>query len=306
MADISAKEVQALREKTGVGMMDCKRALVEANGDMDKAVTLLREKGLAAAAKKAGRIAAEGVVSIYNKNNTAVLVEVNAETDFVSKNDKFVDYANNVTELIATKNPKDVAELLTMKYPSSDLTVDQMLKELILVIGENMSIRRFVRVEGNVYTYNHGNGKIGVVVNIEADTEIAKTPDFAAFGKDLCMQIAAMNPIYLSKESVPATEIENEKNILIAQIKNDPKTANKPEAVIEKMVAGRINKFYEQNCLLEQAYFKEENMSVKQYIDESSKKFNGVKLLSYDRFEKGEGIAKKEDNFADEVASMTK
>ncbi|MDF2686806.1 MAG: tsf [Clostridia bacterium] len=307
MANITAKEVQALRERTGVGMMDCKRALVATDGDMEKATDFLREKGLAAAAKKSSRIAAEGAIAIYNQNNVAVLVEVNAETDFVAKNEKFKTFADNIAALIAAKNPADVNVLLASDYDGSGKTVEDMRKEMILVIGENMNIRRFVRIEGNVFTYNHGFGKIGVITKFEADSAVAAKEDFAIFGKDICMQIAALNPQYLDRASVPAEVIEKEKSILMAQIKNDPKLASKPDAVIEKMIVGRLNKFYEQNCLLDQIYFKDEALTVGKYIESKAIEYSSaLKVSSFVRFEKGEGLQKREDNFADEVANMTK
>ena len=307
MANITAKEVQALRERTGVGMMDCKRALVATDGDMDKAVDLLREKGLAAAQKKSDRIAAEGIIAIYNQNNVAALTEINAETDFVARNEKFKAFTDNVVTIVATKNPADLDALLAMDYDGSGKTVEDMRKEMILVIGENMKIRRFVRVEGNVYTYNHGQGKIGVVSKFDADPSVAATPDFATFGKDICMQIAALYPQYLDRVSVPAEVIDKEKSILLAQIKNDPKLASKPDAVIEKMIIGKLNKFYESSCLLDQIYFKNEELTVGKYIESKAKEYgSAVKILSFVRFEKGEGIQKREDNFADEVAKMIK
>ena len=289
--NISAKEVQALRERTGVGMMECKRALVSTEGDMEKAVTLLREKGLAAADKKASRIAAEGVIAMYNNNGVAVMVEVNAETDFVAKNEKFTTYANKVAEIVAMQNPADLESLMALKY-EGDLTVEDMRKEMILVIGENINVRRFIRVEGNVCTYNHGNGKIGVIAKF--------TEDASAFGKNVCMQIASMSPKYLDRADVPSDEIENEKNILMAQIKNDPKNANKPENIIEKMVTGKIGKYYSEHCLLDQEYFIDDSMTVGKYIESQG----SARLVSFVRFERGEGIQKREDNFAEEVAKM--
>ena len=306
MADISAKQVVALRERTGVGMMKCKEALVKTNGDIEKAVLLLREQGLAAAAKKASRIAAEGVIAIYNKNNIAVLVEVNAETDFVAKNEKFTTFANRIAEIVAINNPSDIEALNEMEYETGK-TVEDMRKEMVLVIGENISVRRFERLEGAVATYNHGNGKIGVMALFNTELSVASTEKFQLFGKDVCMQVAALNPQYLSKEAVPADVIETEKTVLMAQIKNDPKTANKPEAVIEKMISGKLNKFYSENCLLEQAYFKDESMTVAKYIASAEKEFGvDISLEKVVRFERGEGIQKREDNFAEEVANLTK
>lgn len=294
MANISAKEVQALRERTGVGMMKCKEALVEAEGDMEKAVVILREKGLAQSEKKASRITAEGTVAIYNQNNIAVLCEVNSETDFVAKNEKFQTFANNVAKVVAEQNPADVDALLTCKYPDSDLTVEDMRKEMVLVIGENIKIRRFARLEGNICSYSHGNGKIGVLAKF--------TEDASSCGKQVCMQIAAMNPRFMSRDDVPAAVLAQEKEILMVQIKNDPKTANKPENIIEKMVMGKLGKFYAENCLLDQPYFIDESVTVAKFIESNC----SAKLESYIRFERGEGLQKREDDFAAEVAKLAK
>lgn len=294
MANISAKEVQALRERTGVGMMKCKEALVEADGDMEKAVVILREKGLAQSEKKASRITAEGTVAIYNQNNIAVLCEVNSETDFVAKNEKFQTFANNVAKVVAEQNPADVDALLICKYPDSDLTVEDMRKEMVLVIGENIKIRRFARLEGNICSYSHGNGKIGVLAKF--------TEDASSCGKQVCMQIAAMNPRFMSRDDVPAEVLNQEKEILMVQIKNDPKTANKPDNIIEKMVMGKLGKFYSENCLLDQPYFIDESVTVSKFIESNC----NAKLESYIRFERGEGLQKREDDFAAEVAKLAK
>lgn len=295
--NITAKEVQALRERTGVGMMKCKEALIATDGDMEKAVTFLREKGLAVAAKKASRIAAEGIVALYCDDNVGVLVEVNSETDFVAKNPVFKAFADGVAKVIAENNPADVDALLGMKFPESDLTVEEVRKEKVLVIGENINIRRFAREEGATYCYSHGGGRIGVLVKFDGKGK----GDFAADAKNVCMQIAAMTPSYLNKESVPADIIDNEKNILLAQIKNDPKQANKPQAVIDKMINGKLSKFYTENVLLEQAFFFDETVTVGKALEQS-----GLNLISFTRFEKGEGLQKREDNFAAEVAAMAK
>lgn len=295
----TAQNVKELREMTGCGMMDCKKALTETDGDMDKAVEFLREKGLATAAKKAGRIASEGIVKAYltDDKKVGVLLEVNSETDFVAKNDEFQTFVTNVAKIISDKNPADVEELKTLPYADGN-TVGDALTALIAKIGENMNIRRFARIEGNVCSYTHGEGRIGVLV--EAEGSLADADAYEAV-RDAAMQIAAINPLYLSKEVVPAEDVEKEKHIIIAQIKEDPKNAKKPENIIEKMVGGKINKFYEQNCLLQQEFVKNGDLKVEEYL--SSK---GVKLVGYVRFEKGEGLAKKEENFADEVASMIK
>lgn len=304
----TAKDVVALREKTGVGMMDCKKALTETDGDMEKAIDILREKGLAAAAKKSGRIAAEGMVYAYvdDAKKVGVVVEVNSETDFVAKNADFQAFVKTVAEVIADKAPADVAALLEMPFPGAG-TVADALREKVLVIGENLNIRRFARYEGDCVAYIHGGGRIGVLVRFEADAAAAGSEALVECGKDVAMQIAAMNATYLDKSCVPAEDLEKEKEILIAQIKNDPKNASKPEAIIHKMVEGRIGKFYENNCLLQQAFVKDGNMNVEQYIASKAKEAGGtMKLVEYVRFEKGEGMQKREDDFAAEVASMVK
>ena len=296
---ISASMVKELRETTGCGMMDCKKALTETNGDMEKAIEFLREKGLATAAKKAGRIASEGIVKAFvtDDKKIGVLVEVNSETDFVAKNDEFVGYVSKIAEIIAYKAPADVEALKALEYDGG-ITVADALTNLIAKIGENMNIRRFVRIEGNVCAYIHGGGRIGVLV--EAEGSLADAEAYEA-ARDAAMQIAALNPLYLSKDTVPAEDIEKEKHIIMAQIKEDPKNAKKPENIIEKMVDGKINKFYEQNCLLQQEFVKNGDFKVEAYL--ASK---GVKLINYARLEKGEGLEKREDDFAAEVASMTK
>lgn len=303
----TAKDVQLLRERTGVGMMDCKKALVEADGDMDKAINILREKGLAAAAKKSGRLAAEGMVYAYVDADRKVgsMVEVNSETDFVAKNQEFQAFVKKVAQVVTEKNPSDLDALLKTEFENGQ-TVMETLREKILVVGENLSIRRFVKFEGEVVSYVHGEGRIGVLVRLEAADGI--NPDVLnECGKDIAMQIAALNPLYLDKDSVPQGDIEKEKEILIAQIKNDPKNANKPEQIIEKMVEGRLGKFYENNCLLNQAFVKDNGITVGQYVAKMSEKAGGeIKVAEFVRFEKGEGLQKREDNFADEVASMIK
>ncbi len=295
----TAKDVQTLRERTGVGMMDCKKALVETDGDMEKAIDILREKGLAAAAKKAGRIAAEGLVyaAVYEDKKVGVVIEVNSETDFVAKNADFQAFVQDVAAIVADKAPATVEELLTL--PMGDGDVAAVLREKILVIGENLSIRRFERYEGNCVAYVHGGGRIGVLVKF--DDTAADAAALNECGKDVAMQIAALNPLYLAKESVPAADIEKEKEILVGQIKNDPKTANKPEQIIQKMVDGRIGKFYETNCLLEQAFVKDGDVTVGKYVANC---VGETKVVSFVRFEKGEGLEKRQDDFAAEVASM--
>lgn len=304
----TAKDVQALREKTGVGMMDCKKALTEADGDMEKAADILREKGLAAQVKKAGRIAAEGAVyaAVCDKCRVGVVVEINAETDFAAKSDKFQEFIKGVADVIMKKNPADVAALMELEYEDGR-TVTQALQDRVLVIGENISIRRFVRFEGDCVAYVHGGGRIGVLVRFEADDAASGTDILKECGKDVAMQIAALNAAYLDKSTVPAEALEKEKEILVAQIKNDPKNASKPEAIITKMVDGRIGKFYENNCLLQQAFVKNGDITVEQYVAEEAKKAGGMMMVAeFVRFEKGEGLQKREDNFADEVAGMMK
>jgi len=306
MANITAKDVAALRAKTNAGMMECKKALVEANGDMDEAVKLLREKGLAAQTKKEGRIAADGIVSILKSGNITAMIEVNTETDFVAKNDMFKAYVENILKVIIEKKPADVAALLAEKYPEDDFTVETKLQDLILVIKEKITIRRFVIVEGTTSTYIHGAGSIGVIVTFDADEAVVANPEFAEFAKNIALQVGAYPVSYLNKESVPADVLEEEKGILMAQIQNDPSNAKKPAQIIEKMVIGRIGKFYDNNCLLEQSYVKEEDMKVGKYVEKTAKELGGnITVTGFYRFEKGEGIQKREDNFAEEIAKLT-
>ena len=286
----TAKDVAALRERTNCGMMDCKKALVASDGDMDKAIEYLREKGLAASIKKAGRIAAEGVVLSVVEGNVGVVVEVNAETDFVAKNETFQAFVKDVAEIIIEKNPADVDALLACDGKDG-LTVEKMVQEKVLTIGENIKIRRFVRMEG---------------VLIKFDTDVAGKDGFVDYAKDVAMQIAAMNPTYVRKEEVPADAVEHEKEILIAQIKEDPKMANKPQNILENMVMGRLNKkFYQDACLLEQPFVKDGNLSVAKYTQETAKTLGGkIDVVTFVRFEKGEGIEKKQENFAEEIAKQ--
>lgn len=298
----TAKDVKELREMTGCGMMDCKKALTETDGDMDKAVEFLREKGLATAAKKAGRIAAEGIVKSYIDGNVGVLVEVNSETDFVAKNEEFQEFVLDVAKTVAKENPADVDALKACTC--GDTTIGDMLTAKIAKIGENMNIRRFARVETNgvVADYIHAAGKIGVIVEAEA----ADTPEVKECLRNVAMQIAALNPKYLSSDDVPEEYKEHEKEILMAQAKNDPKNASKPDNIIEKMITGRLAKELKEVCLLEQEYVKAENKeTVAKYIEQVSKAVGSdVKLKSFARFETGEGLEKREDDFAAEVASM--
>ena len=304
---ITAKQVKELREMTGAGMMDCKKALGQTDGDMDKAVEWLRENGLAKAAKKSGRIAAEGICRIAVKDEgTAAVVEVNSETDFVAKNEKFQDYVAEVAAQAKTTSAADIDAFLAEPWAlDTSVTVDEKLKAMIAVIGENMNIRRFAKIEteGTVVSYIHAGGKIGVLV--EADTANA-TDAVKECLKNVAMQIAALNPKYLSSDDVDAEYKEHEKEILLAQAKNDPKNANKPDEIIEKMITGRLNKELKEVCLLEQEYVKAENKeNVKKYV-ESVAKAEGVSinLKSFVRFETGEGLEKKEEDFAAEVAAQ--
>ena len=300
----TAKDVQALREKTGCGMMDCKKALVECDGNMDAAVDYLREKGLASQAKKADRIAAEGTVAVYTANGVGAIVELNSETDFVANGDGFKALAAEVAEVVAEKNPADMDALLAAE--KDGMTVEAKVQELFLAIRENIKVRRFDRFEGKVVSYVHAGGKIGVLVNFE--TELAADNEgLVAMGKNVAMQIAAMNPDYLDQASVPASVIEKEKEILIAQMKEDPKMANKPDAVLGKIVEGKIGKYYKENCLVEQAFVMDGDVTVGKYIANTAKELGAdVKLAAYVRFEKGEGIEKRVDDFAAEVAAMAK
>jgi len=295
---ITASMVKELREITSAGMLDCQKALKATDGDMDKAIEFLREKGLATAAKKAGRIAAEGIVKAYltDDKKVGVLLEVNSETDFVAKNEEFQNFVTDVAKLIAEKNPKDVEELKELSLGGE--TVGAKLTALIAKIGENMNIRRFSRIEGNVCSYTHAGGRIGVLVQAENALDNENSYEAA---RDVAMQIAAINPLYLSKDVVPAADVEHEKGIIVAQIKEDPKNAGKPDNIIEKMVMGKINKFYENNCLLQQEFVKDSDQKVQAYL--ASK---GVNLLNFVRFEKGEGIEKKQENFAEEVMKQIK
>jgi len=297
----TAQDVKTLREMTGCGMMDCKKALTETNGDMDKAVEFLREKGLATAAKKAGRIASEGIVKSYIDGNVGVLVEVNSETDFVAKNDEFLEFVSDIAKTVAEKNPADVEALKEMTMVGSDATVGEVLTAKIAKIGENMNIRRFVRIEteGVVVDYIHAAGKIGVLVEADAESSDATKECL----RNVAMQVAALNPQYLSSDDIPEDYKEHEKAILIAQLQNDPKNANKPADIIEKMIGGRLAKQFKEVCLLEQEYVKAENKeSVAKYVAS----VGNITLKSFARFETGEGLEKKEENFADEVASMMK
>ena len=301
----TAADVKNLREMTGVGMMDCKKALAATDGDMDKAVEFLREKGLAASAKKAGRIAAEGMAYATVINGTGVVVEVNAETDFVGKNEKFVDFVKGVAATVAKEKPADLDALMACKYADTDHTVTEQQQEMVLVIGENIKVRRFAFfTEGVSVAYVHAGGKIGVLVNLDTDLTAEQVEEM---GKDAAMQIAALNPRFWDKAQVTEDVLENEKKIMLAQMANDPKMANKPEQVREKIVMGKLNKFYSENCLLQQEFVKDNDLTVEKYLNAAAKALGGkVAFKDAVRFEKGEGIEKKQENFAAEIASMVK
>ena len=304
----TAQDVKALREKTGCGMMDCKKALTEANGDMDAAIDVLRKQGLAKQAKKADRIAAEGIaLAITNETNTkGVVIEVNAETDFVAKNADFQAFVNTCAQTVMAENPADVEALLATKAVGSEMTVAELLQEKVLTIGENIQIRRFELVDGACVAYVHAGGKIGVIVNFDTDIDAA-SPEFVAYGKDIAMQIAALNTPYLNEAEVPAEVIEHEKSIMVEQMKNDPKMANKPQQVLEKIVSGKLGKYYKENCLVDQEFVKDNTLTVGKYTDATAKKLGGsIAIKKFIRFEKGEGIEKRQDDFAAEVASMVK
>ncbi len=298
----TALDVKKLREMTNVGMMDCKAALAATDGDMDKAVDWLREKGLAKAAKKADRIAAEGVAYATVINGTGVVIEVNSETDFAAKTDSFLDLVKNLAEVVAVSNPADVDALKACKYPNSELTVTEIMQEKVMSIGENMQIRRFDSFRtGSSVAYVHMGGTHGVLVNLEADV------DATEIGKNVAMQIAAMNPKYWDKAQVPQADVNKELAVQVALMDNDPKMANKPAQVKEKIAAGKINAFYKENCLLQQDFVRSDLFKgdVAGYIADAAKKLGGsVKFVNAIHYIKGEGIEKKEDNFAEEVAAQ--
>jgi len=300
----TAADVKNLREMTGVGMMDCKKALTASDGDVDKAIEYLREKGLAASAKKAGRIAAEGMAYAAVIDGMGVVVEVNAETDFVGKNEKFVDFVKGVAATVAANKPADLDALMACKFNGTDKTVLEQQQEMVLVIGENIKVRRFAFfADGVSVPYIHAGGKIGVLVNLEVSGGI----DATEAGKDVAMQIAALNPRFWDKSQVTQDVLDEEKKIMMVQMANDPKMASKPEAVREKIVMGKLNKFYAENCLLQQEFVKDNTMTVEKYLAAAAKALGGtITFKDAVRFEKGEGIEKKQENFAAEIASMVK
>lgn len=301
---ISAKLVKELRETTGAGMMDCKKALVESQGDVEKAVEILREKGLAAAAKKAGRVAAEGIVATFvsENNKVAGIVEVNCETDFVAANEEFVAFANRVAEMASTTAATTVEELTAEKY-DENATVNETLTALIAKLGENMTVRRFEKLtieNGAITSYIHGGGRIGVAVELACETE---SPVVAEVARELCMQVAAANPLFLDRTSVDNESLEKEREVYRLQALNE----GKPEAIVEKMVTGRIQKYYKEVCLVDQAWVKDGDKSITKYLQEKSQEVGSpITISKFVRFERGEGIEKAEDNFAEEVAKMSK
>ena len=303
MATITAKMVGDLRAKTGAGMMDCKKALTESAGDMEQAIDLLRKKGLSAAAKKSGRVAAEGMIAAAGDGRCGALVEVNSETDFVAKNEAFQNFAAGVVAVVLEQKPADVEALKQLDFPASGRNVAEELTHQIATIGENMNIRRFARLEsmsGVTASYIHGAGKIGVLVQL--DTEQADHPKIAETAKMLAMHVAAASPQYLNRDEVPADVIEREKDIMRAKALE----SGKPENIIEKIIAGQINKFFGEICLLEQVYVVDTDHKVGQVVEALAKEVGGkITLSAYERFQLGEGIDKKEDDFAAEVASMT-
>ena len=300
----TALDVKKLREMTNVGMMDCKKALQATDGDMDKAVDWLREKGLAKAAKKADRVAAEGVAYATVVNGTGVIIEVNSETDFAAKTDSFLDLVKNLATVVATENPADVDALKACKYPNSNLTVTEIMQEKVMSIGENMQIRRFARFADNTsVAYVHAGGTHAVLVNLAVEGGI----DATELGKNVAMQIAAMNPKYWDKAMVPQADVDHELQVQVALMDNDPKMANKPAQIKEKIAAGKINAFYKENCLLQQDFVRSDLFqgSVEGCIADAAKKLGGsVKFVDAIHYVKGEGIEKKVDDFAAEVAAQ--
>ncbi len=308
MANITSQMVKELREMTQAGMMDCKKALVEADGNMDKAVEWLREKGLAAAAKKAGRIAAEGVVASYitECGKVGVVVEVNCETDFVAKTDNFINFSKNVAKHIAYANPADIDALMAQKFVDDESkTITDLVSDATVSIGEKISIRRFARYaieNGAVESYIHMGGKIGVLLKVENDNaETLNNETFKTFYHDVALQIAAAKPSYVCKEEVPSENLAKEREILRAQALNE----GKPEKIVDKMVDGRIQKYYKEVCLIEQPFVKDGDKSIAQLTAEVAKEIGAnIKIVSFERFERGEGIEKRQDNFAEEIAAQ--
>ena len=306
MAQITAKMVAELRAQTGCGMMDCKKALVEADGNFDEAIKVLREKGLAKAASKVARIASEGIVDIMKDGDIAAMIEVNTETDFVAKNEKFQEYVKGLLRTVLANKPADVEALMACKYDGSDETVEVTLKEETFKIGEKLSIRRFAIVEGVLATYIHGKGQMGVIVKFEADEAAVNNEGFAEYAKNIALQYAANPCEYVNREDVPQNVLDNELNIIMTQIKAEPKNASKPEQIIQKMAQGKLGKYFQEHCLVEQEYVKDDSMSVAKYTESCAKAFGGsIKIASVCSYTKGEGLEKREDNFAEEIAKLT-
>ncbi len=307
MAVITAKMVAELRAMTGCGIMDCKKALVETDGNYEEAVKVLREKGLAKADAKQSRIASEGLVDIMlsDDKKTAAMIEVNTETDFVAKNEKFQSYVKGLLRTILANKPADVDALKACKYDGTEDTVEVTLKEQTFIIGEKLSIRRFIIKEGIMSTYIHGKGSMGVIINF--DTDVADKEGFAEYAKNIALQLAANPCEYVDRAAVPQAAIDAELEIIMAQIKNDPKNATKPEQIIQKMAMGKMGKYYEEHCLVDQGYVKDDAMTVAQYTAASAKELGGsIKVVGFACFTKGEGLEKREENFGDEIAKMLK
>ncbi len=307
MANVTASDVKELRDMTGCGMMDCKRALVEANGDRDEAVKILREKGLAKAAKKAGRIAAEGIVKTKVNGNTGVIVEINCETDFCAKSDKFLEMVEALTDTILANDVADVEALKACTIAGGSQTVADYMVEKIATIGENMNIRRFTKMNGILVPYMHDGGRIGTLVKL--DTDKPEDATVLTCGKNVALQITALNAQFVSQNDIPADVLANEKEVQLGLVKteNAQSAKPKPENVLEKIVEGRLRKYYEEVCLLDQKYFKDDTMSIGKYVETEAKAAGAtIKIDSFVRYERGEGIEKKKDDFASEVAAMVK
>ncbi len=304
MAAVTAAAVNELRQATGCGLMDCKKALVECDGDMEKAVTYLREKGLASAAKKSTRVAAEGMAYATVVDGVGVVVEVNCESDFVASNEMFAKFVDGIATVIAKHNPADVDALMECKWVEGEGTVADAKNEVFLSFRENMQVRRFQRVEGVCVPYVHMKGKVAVLVELATG---ASAEAVTELGKDIAMQICALNPTYLDQSQVSAEFVEKEKEIRIAAAKQDPKNANKPDAIIEKIVVGGLAKMYKEICLLQMPFVKDDKVSVEQHVKAVAKELGTeIAVKGYTRFEKGEGIEKRQDDLAAEVAKMVK
>ena len=301
----TAKDVAELRRQTGCGMMDCKKALTEANGDFAEATKILREKGMATAAKKQNRIAAEGVVSIYTDGNLTVMAEVNTETDFAAKSPAFSAFVEELLKTVVSARPGTVEELMGTAM-ADGRKVEEALQELSgAILHEKVSIRRFTLVEGVVSTYVHGAGETGIIIRF--DTDVADKPEFAPFAKNIALQAAALPALYVDRASVPQSALDEEMEILKKQMEQDPKFAGKPEKVIDGIVKGKMGKYYETNCLLEQPYVKDDSMTVGKYVEATAKELGGkIRVVSFLRYDKGEGIEKKEEDFASEIEKMIK